>query len=54
MEMQGVVQVYTDLKQKGIEFPSLEETMAPIITPSRVRYTPILQIYFISDISHYI
>ncbi|KAG8183713.1 hypothetical protein JTE90_002780 [Oedothorax gibbosus] len=35
MEMQGVVQVYTDLKQKGIEFPSTEETMAPILTPSR-------------------
>ncbi|GBL97056.1 TOM1-like protein 2 [Araneus ventricosus] len=35
-EMQGVVQVYNDLKQKGIEFPPSDlETMAPIITPSR-------------------
>ncbi|KFM75164.1 TOM1-like protein 2, partial [Stegodyphus mimosarum] len=34
--MQGVVQVYTDLKQKGIEFPSSDlDTMAPIHTPSR-------------------
>ncbi|GIY68658.1 TOM1-like protein 2 [Caerostris extrusa] len=36
MEMQGVVQVYNDLKQKGIEFPLSDmEMMAPIITPSR-------------------
>lgn len=35
-EMQGVVQIYTDLKQKGIEFPTSDaETMAPIHTPSR-------------------
>ncbi|CAL1266230.1 unnamed protein product [Larinioides sclopetarius] len=35
-EMQGVVQVYNDLKQKGIEFPPSDlDTMAPIITPSR-------------------
>ncbi|XP_076312139.1 TOM1-like protein 2 isoform X1 [Tachypleus tridentatus] len=35
-EMQGVVQVYQDLKQKGIEFPMTDlETMAPIHTPQR-------------------
>lgn len=35
-EMQGVVQVYTDLKHKGIEFPSTDgESLAPIHTPSR-------------------
>lgn len=35
-EMQGVVQVYHDLKQKGIEFPMTDlDTMAPIHTPQR-------------------
>lgn len=43
--MQGVVQVYNDLKQKGIEFPPSElETMAPIITPSRVRIYSFLKL----------
>lgn len=38
--MQGVVQIYMDLKQKGIEFPSSDaETMAPIHTPSRVIFS---------------
>lgn len=36
LEMQGVVQVYKDLKQKGIEFPMMDlDTMAPIHTPKR-------------------
>ncbi|PRD22870.1 UNVERIFIED_CONTAM: Tom1l2 [Trichonephila clavipes] len=36
-EMQGVVQVYHDLKQKGIEFPMTDlDAMAPIHTPQRV------------------
>ncbi|KAK7862524.1 hypothetical protein R5R35_008995 [Gryllus longicercus] len=35
-ELAGVVQVYTDLKQKGIEFPMTDlDTMAPIHTPQR-------------------
>lgn len=35
-EMQGVVQVYTDLKNKGVEFPMTDlDTMAPIHTPQR-------------------
>ncbi|GIY03625.1 TOM1-like protein 2 [Caerostris extrusa] len=35
-EMQGVVQVYHDLKQKGIEFPMTDlDAMAPIHTPQR-------------------
>ena len=36
-ELSGVVQVYHDLKQKGIEFPMTDlDTMAPIHTPQRV------------------
>ncbi|XP_022243491.1 TOM1-like protein 2 isoform X2 [Limulus polyphemus] len=36
LEMQGVVQVYEDLKQKGVEFPMTDlDTMAPIHTPKR-------------------
>ncbi|XP_022669238.1 target of Myb protein 1-like isoform X1 [Varroa jacobsoni] len=35
-EMQGVVQVYNDLKAKGVEFPAADlETMVPIHTPQR-------------------
>lgn len=35
-EMQGVVQVYSDLKNKGVEFPMTDlDTMAPIHTPQR-------------------
>lgn len=35
-ELAGVVQVYTDLKQKGVEFPMTDlDTMAPIHTPQR-------------------
>ncbi|XP_015929439.1 TOM1-like protein 2 isoform X2 [Parasteatoda tepidariorum] len=40
-DMQGVVQVYHDLKQKGIEFPMTDlDTMAPIHTPQRSVPTP--------------
>jgi VHS domain len=36
-EMAGVVAVYSELRQKGIEFPMTDlDTMAPIITPQRV------------------
>jgi hypothetical protein len=36
-DLSGVVQVYNDLRQKGIEFPMTDlDTMAPIITPHRV------------------
>lgn len=35
-DMQGVVQVYTDLKNKGVEFPMTDlDSMAPIYTPQR-------------------
>ncbi|OQR78503.1 target of Myb protein 1-like [Tropilaelaps mercedesae] len=35
-DMQGVVQVYADLKGKGVEFPAADlETMVPIHTPQR-------------------
>lgn len=44
--MQGVVQIYMDLKQKGIEFPSSDaETMAPIHTPSRVIFSFFIYVY---------
>ena len=37
-DLQGVVQVYNDLKTKGVEFPAADlESLAPIITPKRVR-----------------
>ena len=37
-ELSGVVQVYQDLKSKGIEFPMTDmDAMAPILTPKRVR-----------------
>lgn len=39
--MQGVVLVYNDLKQKGIEFPMTDlDAMAPIHTPHRVIQKP--------------
>lgn len=35
--LQGVCQVYDELKAKGVEFPMTDfDTMAPIITPKRV------------------
>lgn len=35
-DMQGVVQVYADLKSKGVEFPVADlDTMVPIHTPQR-------------------
>ncbi|XP_059472522.1 TOM1-like protein 2 isoform X2 [Neocloeon triangulifer] len=35
-EMSGVVSIYNELRQKGIEFPMTDlDTMAPIITPQR-------------------
>lgn len=34
---QGVVQVYQELKAKGMQFPMTDlDTMAPILTPERV------------------
>lgn len=36
-ELQGVVQSYQELKNKGIEFPAPElESVVPIYTPQRV------------------
>lgn len=36
-DLQGVQQVYEDLKQKGVEFPETDlDSLAPIITPKRV------------------
>lgn len=44
---QGVVQVYQELKTKGIEFPMTDlDAMAPIITPERVGYAFFLLIGF--------
>lgn len=41
-ELQGVNQVYQELKSKGIEFPMTNlDTMAPILTPQRVHQKPI-------------
>jgi hypothetical protein len=38
-EMSGVVSIYNELRQKGIEFPMTDlDTMAPIITPQRVSF----------------
>lgn len=40
-DMAGVVQVYQDLKLKGVEFPMTDlDAMAPIHTPQRVRSVP--------------
>lgn len=39
-DLNGVVQVYQELKNKGIEFPVTDlDAMAPIYTPQRVRRT---------------
>lgn len=36
-DLHGVVKVYDELKQKGIEFPATDlDTFSPIITPIRV------------------
>lgn len=38
-ELQGVYQVYRELRQKGIEFPMTNlDTMAPIHTPHKVSF----------------
>ncbi|VVD03257.1 unnamed protein product [Leptidea sinapis] len=37
-ELQGVVQVYNELRTKGVEFPMTDlDAMAPIFTPQRLR-----------------
>uniref|UniRef100_A0A915C8Q3 Target of Myb protein 1 n=1 Tax=Parascaris univalens TaxID=6257 RepID=A0A915C8Q3_PARUN len=39
--LQGVCQVYDELKAKGVEFPMTDfDTMAPIITPKRTVFPP--------------
>lgn len=39
-ELNGVVQVYQELKNKGIEFPVTDlDAVAPIYTPQRVRFS---------------
>lgn len=39
-ELQGVVQVYNELKSKGIEFPAIDsDAMPPIHTPQRTKST---------------
>lgn len=40
-DLQGVVQMYNELKSKGIEFPATDlDSMAPILTPQRSVSTP--------------
>lgn len=35
----GVVEVYDELKSKGVEFPPLDfDLLAPILTPRRVNF----------------
>lgn len=47
-ELSGVAQVYHDLKQKGIEFPMTDlDTMAPILTPQRVRNFEFLMVILV-------
>lgn len=37
IHLQGVGQIYAELKQKGVEFPMTDlDMMAPIFTPQRV------------------
>ncbi|GMT06271.1 hypothetical protein PENTCL1PPCAC_28445 [Pristionchus entomophagus] len=46
-DLAGVVQVYDDLRSKGVEFPPTDlDTLAPIITPKRTVFTappPVVQ-----------
>lgn len=47
---QGVVQVYQELKAKGMQFPMTDlDAMAPIITPERV----IKKKFFNNNINNY-
>lgn len=47
-ELSAVVQIYNDLKKKGIEFPMTDlDTMAPIHTPRKVCQFIILFYFFI-------
>ncbi|GMT36100.1 hypothetical protein PFISCL1PPCAC_27397, partial [Pristionchus fissidentatus] len=40
-DLQGVAQVYEDLRAKGVEFPATNlDSLAPIITPKRTVFTP--------------
>lgn len=46
-ELSAVVQIYNDLKKKGIEFPMTDlDTMAPIHTPRKVCQFIILFYFF--------
>lgn len=52
-DLNGVVQMYHELKSKGIEFPATDpEATAPIFTPQRVNKTKIMK--FISVVTIFI
>lgn len=37
-DLKGVVEVYQELRNKGIEFPAIDgDNLVPIITPQKVR-----------------
>jgi hypothetical protein len=42
-DLKGVVEVYQELRNKGIEFPTIDrESLVPIITPQKVSLTKFL------------
>lgn len=48
-DLTGVVQIYEELKRKGIDFPTSElETLSPIHTPQRVGGAARLRFFFSS------
>lgn len=50
-DMSPVVQIYRDLKSKGIEFPMTDlDAMAPIHTPRKVSYSMRLLLFNVRDV----
>lgn len=47
-ELNGIVEVYDELKQKGVQFPMTDlDNMAPILTPAQVFFQS--DIYFLEE-----